>query len=154
MGAWEKVGIVQAPSVAPSSLCAGTHCAGPCENGAGQRQGSMPRVWVRRKSLGSTRHNWAQWHTTESWHTTVAGTASGTLHNFQCTVVLPRNVEMYGETGPTVQHLVEQSCAHWRSHGGAGGLARLGWASQVGLASLGPTHCKLSTPEASPQPIP
>ena len=52
-----KLGLFWCPVALPSSLCAGTHCAGACENGAGERQRSMPRVWVRRKSLGSTRHN-------------------------------------------------------------------------------------------------
>ena len=71
-----KLGLFWCPVALPSSLCAGTHCAGACENGAGERQRSMPRVWVRRKSLGSTRHNCPHWHTTHC-----PGTASGTLHN-------------------------------------------------------------------------
>ena len=34
MGSLGEGWIVPVPSVAPSSLCAGTHCAGACENGA------------------------------------------------------------------------------------------------------------------------
>ena len=89
------------PVALPSSLCAGTHCAGACENGAGERQRSMPRVWVRRKSLGSTRHNCPHWHTTHC-----PGTASGTLHNrrTQCWAMCReiRNTKSRAELRPLV----------------------------------------------------
>ena len=55
-----SLGLFHCPVWHPVAFVQPLIVLGACENGAGQRQGSMPRVWVRRKSLGSTRHNWAQ----------------------------------------------------------------------------------------------
>ena len=106
----------------PSSLCAGTHCAGACENGAGERQRSMPRVWVRRKSLGSTRHN------------QLPTLAHDTLPRHGVRHIAQPAHTVLGK----IQNPVEQSCAHWWSHGGAhgGALHASGTASTCARPSL------------------
>ena len=102
-----KLGLFWCPVALPSSLCAGTHCAGACENGAGERQRSMPRVWVRRKSLGSTRHN------------QLPTLAHDTLPRHGVRHIAQPAHTVLGK----IQNTVEQSCAHWWSHGGAHGGA-------------------------------
>ena len=94
----------------PSSLCAGTHCAGACENGAGERQRSMPRVWVRRKSLGSTRHNQLPTlahdtlprhgvrHIAQPAHTVLGNVQGNTKYKIQWSRVVPTGGHTVGPT--------------------------------------------------------